>query len=114
MYIQNKTKLINRTTGYVYTIVLPTSYYTVDVAKPLIQHEFKIVQGTFNRASAVAKGIQIETIHITIIWVPIDGVNKDTKLAIKHPIEKNMDTKLIVVASIINNTIPIIFQIKNI
>ena len=65
LYIQNKTKLINRTTGYVYTIVLPTSYYTVDVAKPLIQHEFKIVQGTFNRASAVAKGIQIETIHIT-------------------------------------------------
>ena len=64
LYINNKTKLINRNSGYLYTIVLPTSYYTVDVAKPLIQHEFKIVQGTFNRATALAKGNKLEAIHI--------------------------------------------------
>ena len=64
IYIQNKTKVINKNTGMIYSIVLPTSYYVVDAAKPLIVHEFKIVQGTFNRASALAKGINLETIHI--------------------------------------------------
>jgi len=64
LHIPNKTKVVNNNTGYVYTIVLPTSYYTVDVTKPLIQHEFKIVQGTFNRASSLAKGYNLETIHV--------------------------------------------------
>ena len=67
IYIQNKSKVVNKNTGYVYSIVLPTNYYTVDVAKPLITHEFKIVQGTFTRSTYVAKGYQLESIHITSI-----------------------------------------------
>ena len=67
IYIQNKSKVINKNTGYVYSIVLPTNYYTVDVAKPLITHEFKIVQGTFVRSTYVAKGYQLEAIHISSV-----------------------------------------------
>ena len=67
IYIQNKCKVINKSTGYVYSIVLPTSYYTVDVSKPLVTHEFKIVQGTFARATYLGKGLSLETIHIDSI-----------------------------------------------
>ena len=65
LYIQNKTKVLNKTSGILYTIILPTNYYVVDVAKPLITHEFKIVQGTYNRASSLAKGNSLEAIHIS-------------------------------------------------
>lgn len=65
IYIQNKTKVTNKSTGIIYTIVLPTSYYAVDVAKPLVTHEFKIVQGTYVRASSLAKGNSLEAIHVT-------------------------------------------------
>jgi hypothetical protein len=64
LYIQNKTKVINKTTGIIYSILLPTSYYAVDIAKPLVVHEFKIIQGVFNIASALAQGSDMETIHI--------------------------------------------------
>lgn len=67
IYIQNKTKVINKNTGIVYTIMLPTSYYAVDISKPLISHEFKIIQGTFTKASALAKGNELEAIHVNSI-----------------------------------------------
>ena len=56
VYIDNKSIVINKNTGISYSIILPTSYYVFDVSKPLISHEFKIVQGTYRRSSAVAKG----------------------------------------------------------
>jgi len=67
IYIQNKTTVVNRSTGMIYSILLPTSYYVVDIAKPLIIHEFKIIQGTFVRASAIGKGLPLETIHVDSI-----------------------------------------------
>ena len=67
IYIQNKTTVVNRSTGMIYSILLPTSYYVVDIAKPLVIHEFKIIQGTFARASAMGKGLPLETIHVDSI-----------------------------------------------
>ena len=64
VYIDNKSIVINKNTGISYSIILPTSYYVFDVSKPLISHEFKIVQGTYRRSSAVAKGYSLETIHV--------------------------------------------------
>ena len=64
VYIYNKTTVINKNTAVVYTIILPTTYYVFDVSKPLVSHEFKIVQGTFSRASAIAKGLNLESVHV--------------------------------------------------
>ena len=41
-------------------------------------------------------------------------MNKEAILDTKHPIEKNIDTKLTVLNSTINNIIPVIIQVKNI
>lgn len=66
VYIKNHARVQNRMTGIMYSIVLPTSYYVYDVSKPLVTHEFKIVQGMFTTSTYVAKGIEMETIHISI------------------------------------------------
>ena len=64
IFIYNKSKILNKNTGYTYSLLLQSSYYTIDVAKPLVSHEFKIVQGTFSKASSIAKGIELETVHV--------------------------------------------------
>ena len=65
IYIYNKTRVTNLNTGFIYSIILPTNYYVIDISKPLTSHEFKIVQGVFKRASMVAKGINLETLHVS-------------------------------------------------
>ena len=65
IYIPNKAKLINVENGILYSILLPTNYYIFDVSQPLINHEFKIVQGVFKRATSIANGYNLETIHIS-------------------------------------------------
>ena len=82
IYIQNGANILNTTTGITYSIMLPTDYYVFDVSKPLITHEFKIVQGVFATNTYVARGYMFETIHIsnTGLWdrsyvtVSVDGV----------------------------------------
>lgn len=64
VYIQNHSKVINRNSGVSYSIVLPTSYYVFDVTKPLITHEFLVVQGTFLKATYVSKGNYLEIVHV--------------------------------------------------
>lgn len=65
LYIDNNAMIINKLNNVVYTIILPTNYYIIDVNKPLMTHEFKIVQGTFKTATYVTKGNALETINIT-------------------------------------------------
>lgn len=64
IYIQNKTKIVNNNSGMVYTLILPTNYYIIDLSKPLMSHEFKIVQGVYKRSTAIAKGYNLEAIHV--------------------------------------------------
>lgn len=65
LYINNDTTVINKQTNIIYTIILPTNYYIIDVTKPLITHEFKIVQGTYRTAKYTTTGVSLETINIT-------------------------------------------------
>ena len=64
IYVKDKSTITNRNTGITYTLVLPTNYYLIDLSKPLMSHEFKIVQGTFRRATYVAENLDLETIHV--------------------------------------------------
>lgn len=64
LYINNYTKIYNKKTGITYSLYLPTDYYVFDVTKPLLTHEFKIVQGTFQKKSYYAEGNNLETIKI--------------------------------------------------
>lgn len=65
IYISNYSEVYNKSNGMTYSIVLPTEYYVFDVTKPLINHEFKIVQGTLEVGTFTAKGINFETFSMT-------------------------------------------------
>lgn len=65
IYISNYTEVFNKTNGMTYSIVLPTEYYVFDVTKPLVNHEFKIVQGTLEVGTYTAKGTNFETFEMT-------------------------------------------------
>lgn len=67
LYIPNNTQVINKTTGIIYSIMIPTNYYIFSVTNPLIEYQFKIKQGTFTTARYIAKGNVLESIHITTI-----------------------------------------------
>lgn len=67
IYIKNKTKVVNRNTGVNYLILLPSNYYIFDVSKPLMSHEFKIIQGNYYRTTYIGKGYNLETVHVTSV-----------------------------------------------
>ena len=64
IYIKNHTKLLNKKTGIYYILDLPTEFYVFDVTKPLVNHEFKIIQGYIENSTYVSKGHALETINI--------------------------------------------------
>lgn len=65
IYIPNNAPLYNVVNGMTYSIILPTDYYVVDISRPLMTHEFKIVQGLFETTAFVAKGLNFETFEST-------------------------------------------------
>lgn len=81
IYIKNGTQILNRATGITYSLYIPTEFYVFDVFKPLMTHEFKIIQGIMQNANYVATGRPLETIHIystdlfdkNYITVTVDG-----------------------------------------
>lgn len=81
-FIQNYSKIVNLKTGVTYLIVLPTEYYVVDLSKPIIKHEFRVIQGRMETNQYVSVGRPWETIQIssTELWnkeyfkVLVDGV----------------------------------------
>lgn len=64
LYIDNNITIINKQTNAIYTVMLPTNYYIIDITKPLMTHEFKIVQGTYKTATYSTNGIPLETINL--------------------------------------------------
>ena len=61
LYIRNGTRIANNTTGLPYTIVLPTDYVVIDLTKPLMTTQLKIVQGVKKSSYYTAKGKLLET-----------------------------------------------------
>lgn len=64
--IPNNTTLTNTTNGLNYTIELGTDNYIVDISKPLLQHQLKVIQGSFSTGTYAATGLQLETVHIDV------------------------------------------------
>ena len=67
VYINNHTTVMNRNSGLIYSIILPTNVYSFDVSKPLMTHEFKIVQGVFENFTYAAQGNSLETVHCSTL-----------------------------------------------
>lgn len=82
IFIKNHCRLRNNINNLVYSIILSTNNYVIDINKPLITHNFQIVQGFFVENQYVAKGEMLETIHIesselfdrNYLKVKVDGI----------------------------------------
>lgn len=65
IYIKDGTKVCNKSTGLVYTIILPGDSYAFDISRPLVKHELKIVQGTWQQSTFTASGNLFETFSVS-------------------------------------------------
>lgn len=66
IYIPDGTTVMNNNNGMKYSIMLPTDFYVFDVSKPLITHEFKVVQGHYASSAFVSEGKRLETMHVSL------------------------------------------------
>lgn len=64
LYINNYTKIIDKNTGINYLMFLNTNRYIIYSNQPLMTHEFKIVQGTWNAYQYVCTGEPLERISV--------------------------------------------------
>lgn len=64
--LMDETILTNNSNGIRYSLDLPTDSLVIDMSKPLVVHEVKVIQGLWNRASATAKGEALETIEANL------------------------------------------------
>lgn len=67
IYIQNGSRITNTTTGNNYICYLPSDYYVIDLSKPLLSNQIKIIQGAWRTANYISKGEPLETIHVSTI-----------------------------------------------
>lgn len=82
IYIYNNSTVYNKNNGLNYLIQIPTNYYIIDLKKPLLSHEFKIVQGSIDTYNFVAKGNILEKFIVNVtdlfdknyITVKVNGV----------------------------------------
>lgn len=66
LYLKNGAIFKNGATGINYTAILPVDFYIFDLAKPLVVHEIKVVQGEWNTSTYTAKGEALESFEVAI------------------------------------------------
>ncbi|MCH5167394.1 MAG: hypothetical protein J1F35_05815 [Erysipelotrichales bacterium] len=96
IYLKNGAIIKNATTGLDYIALLPLDFYIFDLAKPLVTHEIKVVQGTWKNHSYTAKGNPLESFEIAVpslydkeyIEVTVDG-EKYTQAACLYDMTEN-------------------------
>lgn len=64
IYINNYTRIVNKTTGIGYILFLNSGRYIIYANQPLLSHEFKIVQGTWDSYQYACIGNALERISI--------------------------------------------------
>lgn len=99
IYIKNKTKLTNTSTGLSYNVMLPMDYYVIDISKPLVPYQIKIVQGIWKTTAYSAVGDPLEALHIVTssiydkeyIEVTVDGVKYSAAASIYDMTEDSLE-----------------------
>lgn len=64
--ILNYSKVVDKSTGIKYMIMLDTNKYVIDINAPLTTHEFKIVQGEYVTSFYTASGEALEKVSIDV------------------------------------------------
>lgn len=66
IFIPNSTVITNTESNRQYILQLATNEHVIDITKPLVTHEFKIVEGNIRVAWFTAKGVNLETFIVSI------------------------------------------------
>lgn len=77
VFIPNNSTIINLETNIKYILSLSTNEYVIDVTKPLVTHEFKIIEGSWRTSSFTGKGKNFETYSISTSFVLFDKAYVD-------------------------------------
>lgn len=101
LYISDGLQLRDTNTGLVYTISMPVDEYVVDVSKPLVRHEFKIIEGTYYYSQYTAVGYLFETFDVGVNGLWDDNyiqvtVNGEEYTRVASIYEANSDEKVYV------------------
>lgn len=64
IFIPNGSILINTETNSRYIVRLSTNDYVIDITKPLVTHEFKVIEGNIRGGWFSAKGVELETFSV--------------------------------------------------
>lgn len=96
IYLQNNAEFKNTSNGLSYIANMPIDFYVFDIAKPLVSHEIKLVQGSWVTSTYTAKGEPLESFEVNIlchfdkdyIEVTVDGV-KYTPVACLYDMSEN-------------------------
>lgn len=67
IFLRNHSRLVNDTTGVSYILMMPVNDYVVDLSKPLMKHQLKIVQGVWNSVKMVGTGKNFESFNINAV-----------------------------------------------
>lgn len=62
--IEDEAVLVDSSSGLKYSLDLSTDSIVIDLSKPLVTHEVKVVQGVWTRASITLTGEALETIEV--------------------------------------------------
>lgn len=63
--IEDETVLTDSSSGLKYSLDLATDSIVIDLSKPLVTHEVKVIQGVWTRASITMTGEALETVEVT-------------------------------------------------
>lgn len=64
IFIPNHAKIKNKESGIIYVVELKSEKYVIDITKPLINHEFKVIEGSYHTNLFSAIGQEFEKISI--------------------------------------------------
>lgn len=64
LFINNYTRVYNKNTGITYTLFLNSNRYCIDVTSPLVNYEFKVIQGEWKTYQYGCKGEALEKISV--------------------------------------------------
>lgn len=64
--LMNYSKVVDKSTGIKYMIMLDTNKYVFDINAPLTTHEFKIVQGEYIKSFYTASGEALEKVSVNV------------------------------------------------
>lgn len=66
IYVDNHISIQNTTNNMNYILYIQSDRYVFDINHPLVNYDFKIVQGYYKTANYTSKGEELESIHVNI------------------------------------------------